>query len=131
MRGWVTKVLGDRGERAAARYLRRQGYRILARQHSDRLGEIDLVARDADTIVFVEVKTRKTAAAGEPVEAVTPHKQKQLTRLALAWLKRRGLLEQRARFDVISILWPAGARDPEIIHYRNAFEPLGVSGMYS
>jgi putative endonuclease len=131
MRRWVTKLLGDRGERASARYLRRQGFRILSRQSSGRLGEIDLIAEDGETIVFVEVKTRSSASAGEPVEAVTLGKQKQLTRLALAWLKRRGLLERRARFDVIAVLWPEGAREPEITHYRNAFEPVGVDGMYS
>lgn len=131
MRGWVSKLLGDRGERAAARYLRQQGWKILARQQSGPLGEIDLIARDGDAIVFVEVKTRTSDAAGEPVEAVTPHKQKQLTRVALAWLKQRRLLECRARFDVIAILWAEGSRQPEIKHYRNAFEAVGVEGMYS
>ena len=53
MRGWLTRWLGDRGERAAARYLRRQGFKILARQHSSRLGEIDLIALDGDCVVFV------------------------------------------------------------------------------
>jgi putative endonuclease len=131
MRGWVTKLLGDRGERAAARYLRRQGFEILARQQAGRLGEIDLIARDGDTIVFVEVKTRTSGAAGNPVEAVTPAKQRQMTRIALAWLKQRGLLECRARFDVVALLWAEGARQPEIKHYRHAFEAAGVEGLYS
>ena len=131
MRGWVTKLLGDRGERAAARYLRRQGFEILARQQAGRLGEIDLIARDGDTIVFVEVKTRTSAVAGDPVEAVTPAKQQQMTRVALAWLKQRGLLECRARFDVVALIWAEGASQPEITHYRHAFEAAGVEGMYS
>lgn len=131
MRGWLTRWLGDRGERAAARYLRRQGFKILARQHSSRLGEIDLIALDGDCVVFVEVKTRRSDAAGHPVEAVTPDKQRQLTRLALAWLKQHNLLEHRARFDIVAILWPEGARHPEIQHYRNAFEPVGFGQMYS
>ncbi|MBW3541984.1 MAG: YraN family protein [Planctomycetes bacterium] len=131
MRGWLKKLLGDRGERAAARFLRRQGLKILARQCSSRLGEIDVIARDGDCVVFVEVKTRRSSAAGDPVEAVTFGKQKQLTRVALSWLKSRGLLEHRARFDIVAVLWPEGARKPEIRHYRNAFEPIGVEGMFS
>ena len=131
MRGWLTRWLGDRGERAAARYLRQQGFKILARQHSSRLGEIDLIALDGDCVVFVEVKTRRSDAAGHPVEAVTLEKQRQLTRLALAWLKQHNLLERRARFDVVAILWPEDSRHPEIQHYRNAFEPVGFGQMYS
>lgn len=91
--GWLTKLLGDRGERAAVRYLKRQGYRVLARQSRSRIGELDIVAMDGSTIVFVEVKTRSSHAAGHPVEAVTPTKQKQLTRAALQWLRSRRLLE--------------------------------------
>ena len=131
MRGLLARWLGDRGERAAARYLRRQGFKILARQHSNRLGEIDLIALDGDCVVFVEVKTRRSDSAGLPVEAVTPEKQRQLTRLALAWLKQHNLLENRARFDVVAILWPENSREPEITHYRNAFEPVGFGQMYS
>jgi putative endonuclease len=128
-RDWLRKLLGDRGERAAVRYLKRKGYRILARQSLSRIGEIDIIARDGDCIVFVEVKTRSSAAAGQPVEAVTLAKQKQLTRAALAWLKRHNLLEGRARFDVISILWSANG-DPVIEHFQNAFEAIGVDGLY-
>ncbi len=131
MRGWLQKWLGDRGERAAARHLRAAGYRILARQHLSSLGEIDLIALDGDCIVFVEVKTRSTLVAGHPVEAVTPAKQKQLTRLALAYLKERRLLECRARFDVVAVIWPEAARRPQIEHFRNAFEPVGTGQMYS
>lgn len=119
--GWLRKLLGDRGERAAVRYLKRLGYRILARQSLSRIGEIDIIALDGDCIVFVEVKTRSSEVAGRPEEAVTPAKQQQLARAALAWLKRRGLLEARSRFDVISIVWkPSEA--PVITHYRHAFE---------
>jgi putative endonuclease len=134
--GWTrrvgTRLFGDRGERAAARHLRRQGMRILARQHRSRLGEIDLIALDRGTVVFVEVKTRRSDAAGRPEEAVTPAKQRQLTRLALEYLKRRGWLGRRsARFDVVAVTWPAGRAKPEITHYRNAFEPVGVESMFS
>ena len=127
-----SRLFGNRGERAAARYLRRQGMRIIARQYRNRLGEIDLVALDDRQVVFVEVKTRHTHAAGRPEEAVTTTKQRQLTRLALGYLKRRGWLETRsARFDVVAVTWPQDQRVPEIVHYRNAFEPTGVDGLYS
>lgn len=119
--GWWRKLFGDRGERLAVSYLRRQGLEILARQSRNRIGEIDIVARDGDTLVFVEVKTRADDGKGHPAEAVTRTKQRQLTRAALAWLKRRGLLECRTRFDVIAIRWQPGG-EPLIEHYRHAFE---------
>lgn len=129
--GWLRRLFGDRGERAAARYLRSQGYRILARQVRNGLGEIDLIAMDGDVIVFVEVKTRSSLVAGHPVEAVDHRKQKQLTRAALSWLKHHRLLDRRGRFDVVAILWQQGS-DPQIQHYRNAFEASAeFGGMYS
>lgn len=131
MAGWLAKLLGEKGERRAARYLRRQGFRILARRYRTQWGEIDLIALDGDCVVFVEVKTRRSDVAGHPVEAVTPAKQQKLTRMALAYLKRHGLLEHRARFDVVAVLWSEGSRNPEIAHYRNAFEPVGSGQMFS
>ena len=131
MRRGLTKRLGDRGERLAARYLRRQGFRILARQWSSRSGEIDLIAADGDCIVFVEVKTRRDDTAGNPVEAVTVKKQAKLTELSLVYLKRNGLLEHRARFDVVTVLSPEGAKQPEVKHFKNAFAPSGFGQMYS
>jgi len=122
--------LGERGERAAERYLKRLGYVILERRARVRWGEIDLVALDGRTVVFVEVKTRRSNEAGAPVEAVDGAKQRRLIRLALAWLKRRGMLDQAARFDILALTWPRGARRPEIVHYRNAFEPTGRGQMF-
>src|SRR6201994_4565555 len=104
-RGWLTRWLGDEGERIAARYLKRQGMKILVRQARSRFGEIDLIAMDGDTIVFVEVKARKGNREGSPAEAVEPRKQSQLTNLALAWLKKRKLLNHRSRFDVVAVRW--------------------------
>lgn len=101
--------MGARGEAAAARYLKRLGYRILVRGDRVRLGEIDLVALDGRTIVFVEVKTRESADSGHPAEAVDSGKQRRLTRLALSFLKRHRLLEYPARFDIVAVTWPAGA----------------------
>jgi putative endonuclease len=125
------RSLGARGERAAERYLRRAGYRIVGRRDRGRLGELDLVAVDGRTVVFVEVKTRTSREAGHPAEAVGPLKQARLTRLALAYLKRHDLLEHRARFDVVAITWPKGSRRPTISHIRNAFEAVGRGQLFS
>ncbi len=118
------KTLGQRGEAAAARYLRRRRYKILARSYRFGRGELDLVVLDGETIVFVEVKTRQSQDAGHPAEAVDTHKQRQLTRLALGFLKRYGLLECPARFDVIAVTWPAQKWLPAIEHIKHAFEAV-------
>ncbi len=130
-RFFPAKSLGQRGEAAAARYLKRRGYKILAR--GDRLdpGELDLVAADRDTIVFVEVKTRQSHDAGHPADAVDAAKQRRLTRLAVTFLKRHRLLERPARFDVIAITWPAGKWFATIEHFKNAFDAVGDWEFYS
>lgn len=125
------KTLGQRGEDAAARYLKRLGYVIVARGTRDNIGEIDLVAVDGRTIVFIEVKTRTTHDAGHPADAVDEAKQRRLTRLAVSYMKRHDLLECRARFDVVAVTWPAGGGRPTVEHYRDAFEPVGFEGMFS
>jgi len=114
----------------AARYLRRKGYKVLYRGLRNPFGEIDLICRDGQTIVFVEVKTRRSDAAGQPFEAVDREKQRHLTRAALAFLKRKGWLQRRARFDVVSILWRDETDPPEIRHFINAFEPIGKGQMF-
>jgi len=125
------KTFGQRGEAAAARFLRRRGYKILAR--GDRLGpgELDLVMLDRKTIVFVEVKTRASDQAGDPAEAVDQEKQRRLTRAAVTFLKRHGLLECPARFDVVAVTWPANVRRPRIEHIVNAFDAAGKWAFYS
>jgi putative endonuclease len=80
--------------------------------------------------VFVEVKTRAGTDAGQPLDAVTPEKQRRLTQAALAFLKYRGLLEERSRFDVVSVVWPADASEPQIEHIVNAFEAVGRGQMW-
>ena len=95
------------------------------------MGELDLVAIDGRTVVFIEVKTRTSHVAGHPAEAVGPQKQKRLTRLALAYLKRHELLECSSRFDVLAITWPDGTRKPKIEHFKNAFEAVGRGQMFS
>jgi putative endonuclease len=124
------KPLGRRGEDTAARYLRKLGYVIVARGHRDNIGEIDLVAVDGRTVVFIEVKTRTTHDAGHPADAVDEAKQRRLTRLALSYLKRHDLLECSARFDVVAVTWPSRGR-PAVEHFKNAFEAAGMDGMFA
>lgn len=121
------RLLGDRGEQEAARYLRRQGLRILHRGYRTNHGEIDLIALDGNVIVFVEVKARRQ---GVPAEAVTTEKQRRLTLAALHFLKKHGLLEQRSRFDIVAIIWPEDDNTPQIEHIRDAFEAVGRGQMF-
>jgi putative endonuclease len=125
------KPLGLRGEEVAARFLKRLGYTIVARGDRLKPGEIDLVAVDRQTVVFVEVKTRESADAGHPSEAVDAAKQRRLTRAAVTFLKRHRLMESPARFDVVAVTWPAGQRRPTIEHFPNAFEAAGRWEFYS
>jgi putative endonuclease len=131
MKGWLRGLLGRRGEQRAASFLAKTGVRVLARGVANQFGEIDLVGLDGETIVFVEVRTRRSLDAGHPAESVTPEKQARLTRAALAFLKQNRLLEHRSRFDVVAILWPDGTKSPQIEHYKNAFEPAGLGQFYS
>lgn len=123
--------LGVRGEMLAEKYLKRLGYKIVARSRRTHLGELDLVAVDGSTVVFVEVKTRESHHAGHPADAVDENKQRRLTRAALGYLKRHNLLECSARFDVVAITWPGGGGQPTIEHFKNAFEPVGQWQMFS
>jgi len=125
MRWRAPLPLGRRGERAAERYLRRHGYVIVARGQRDRIGEIDLVAVQGRTIVFVEVKTRQSPDVFDAIEAVDEEKQRRLTRAALSYLRRHDLLEQSARFDVIAVYWPSGQGHPQLRHFPNAFPAVG------
>ncbi len=127
VRAWLNRLLGRRGEDAAARFLRGGGMKILVRGYRTDFGEIDLIARDGDTLVFVEVKSRRD---GTPAEAVTLEKQRRLTLTAMHFLKAHKLLDQRCRFDVVAIVWPDGARSPRIEHIRNAFEAVGTGQMF-
>jgi putative endonuclease len=136
LRAWLAerfpkKSLGQQGEDAAARFLKRSGFRILARGLDSRLGELDIIAVDGRTIVFVEVKTRRSTDAGHPSEAIDPRKERRMTQAALAYLKARGLLNYPARFDVVAITWPENSRRPAIEHYKNAFSPVGAGQFFS
>ncbi len=113
--------LGDRGERAASRFLRRQGLRVLCRSYKTSRGEIDLIARDGNTLVFIEVKTR---TQGEPAEAVTPEKQVRIVATSKHFLKRYDLLNEpiSCRYDIVAVVWPEGRGKPTIAHHRHAFD---------
>ena len=125
------KPLGRRGEEAAAAFLKRRGYKVLARGNRLRPGELDLVMLDGRTIVFVEVKTRQTQDAGHPSEFVDEAKQRRLSRLAVTFMKRHWILERPARFDVVAVTWPDGRGKPEIEHFLNAFDAVGEWEFYS
>jgi putative endonuclease len=127
VRALMNRLLGERGERLAARHLKRQGMRILLRRYRSEQGEIDLIARDGDTLVFVEVKARRK---GSPVEAVTLEKQRRLTNVSFQFLRRYDLLEVRSRYDVVAIVWPDDRTPPQVEHFRNAFEPVGRGQMF-
>lgn len=122
--------LGKRGELAAERFLLCKGWVIVERGYQDKLGEIDLIAVDDKTIVFVEVKTRTSDHAGNPAEAVDEVKQQHLTKTAIGYLKWHRLTECKVRFDVIAIIWPPQQKHPEVLHYENAFEPVGKFQMF-
>src|SRR5262249_60087509 len=107
-------------ERAAARYLRRQGYRILAQNYRCPQGELDLVALDGTCVVFVEVRSTGSDDVSRPATSVDLVKQRRLTDLAVYYLREHGLLNQAARFDVLALSWPPDRREPAITHYRNA-----------
>ncbi len=118
---WWALLFGNRGERLAANTLKAKGYRILARNCRSRFGELDLIAVDGDTVVFVEVKTRSQSDKGRPEESITPGKQRLLSRAALAWLHKNRMHHCRCRFDVVAIVWREG-QDPSIEHYIAAFD---------
>lgn len=114
--------LGKQGERLAERWLLCRGYLILERNCRTRYSELDLVAVDGRTIVFVEVKTRSGLDRGTPEEAVDDEKQLRISRAAVAYLRKHQLKRVAVRFDVIAIDFAAGKERPRVVHYRSAFE---------
>jgi putative endonuclease len=115
---------GQRGEEIAAAHLRAQGLAVLARNYRCRHGELDLVAREKDgTVVFVEVKERRTTTHGEGFEAVGVGKRSRVLRAAEHYAARHGLFEVRLRFDVISVGWER--ETPRIRWDRGAFDSDG------
>jgi putative endonuclease len=113
--------LGNRGEELASAFLERNGFRIVERNFRCKGGEVDIIARDGKTIVFIEVKSRRTLTYGVPQLAVTPFKQRQISKAALTWLSKKRLHDSPARFDVIAILLE-NYYSHQIEHIRNAFD---------
>ena len=111
---------GKAAETEAAEFLKTQGYKILKVNYRTKLGEIDIIAKDKDTICFVEVKARRSLNLGSPCEAVSLRKQGQIAKVAVYYLKLNRLLGQAARFDVLSILRRDNKSEVSLI--KNAFE---------
>lgn len=110
-----TKVLGASGEVRASNFLEKKGYKILQKNYASKIGEIDLIAMQNKTIVFVEVKMRSSKLFGRPCEAVNYSKQQKIRKVALGFLKQTKNLETPCRFDVIEII------GEKIRHIENAF----------
>jgi putative endonuclease len=114
------KELGKKGEELAVRFLKKRGYRIVDKNYVCKMGEMDIIAKEKDTLVFVEVKTRTSTIFGPPQLAVNPTKQMQLSKVALSYLKAKQLEDVKARFDVVAIL--LGPKGEEIELIKDAFE---------
>ena len=119
--GRDNKTIGARGEEIACAYLKGQKFTIVERNFRCKGGELDIIAREGKTLVFVEVKARRTLSFGPPQMAVTPFKQRQISKAALTWLAQKKQFGTNARFDVVAILLP-DHEVPVIDHIRNAFD---------
>ncbi len=109
---------GTNSEQSASDYLENSGYRILARNVSSKLGEIDIIAMDGETLVFIEVRSRTRSDQVHPAATVTRKKQLQIIRCATAWCQKHRIRDTMIRFDVVAVLGPKG----KIELYQNAFE---------
>jgi putative endonuclease len=112
--------LGKRGEDLALRFLKRNGYKIIEQNYVCKMGEMDIIAQEKDTLVFVEVKTRTSMVFGPPQLAVNPTKQMQLSKVALNFLKEKKREDVKARFDVVAIVLRPTGEEIELI--RDAFD---------
>ncbi|MBQ9408640.1 MAG: YraN family protein [Clostridia bacterium] len=115
-----TRQAGNDGEDFACAYIREQGMKILARNFRFGRDEIDIVAKDGDAVVFIEVKARQSTVMGRPEEAVTAAKRRAIIHAATGYLKQNGLLDSRIRFDVAAIC------GQEIKYIRAAFDGTGA-----
>ena len=111
---------GKKSENLAVWYLKKNGYKILEQNYRTQLGEIDIIAKEKKTIVFVEVKSRKSIRYGNPKWAVTLKKQRKISMVALQYLKSIRQTDARARFDVVAII--SNRDEPQIEIVKNAFE---------
>lgn len=117
------QILGARGEKAAAKHLRRCGYKILLKNFRSGKAEVDIVARQKDWLVFVEVKTRETEQFGAPSETVDRDKQRNLSKAALDYLRMLGNPRIHFRFDIVEVIIAGGSKKPDDIRLiQNAFD---------
>jgi putative endonuclease len=129
---WWRGGFGRRSERAAARFLRKKGWRIVAANLDDRLGELDLLALDGGTLVVVEVRSTESDNLERAAESVDLAKQRRITDATLRFLARKRLLDRiPVRFDVLAVSWPADAREPVFRHISHAFEAVGRFQVYN
>lgn len=115
------RSLGQSGEKIAADFLQGRGYAILARNYRRRTGEIDIIAREGEMLVFIEVKTRSGGTYGSPAAAITPRKQRQISRTAQYYLAEQDLFDTPARFDVVTVIF-GNDQQPEIELLADAFD---------
>ncbi|HTL69746.1 MAG TPA: YraN family protein [Candidatus Eisenbacteria bacterium] len=120
----LAQTLGAVGEELAFHYLISKGYKVLLRNYVCALGEVDLIAKEGGSLVFIEVKTRSTVALGTPAEAVTFRKRHQIVKTASYYLNRFGIRDRACRFDVVSVLLPPGG-EPSIEVIQDAFGERG------
>ncbi|WP_347243335.1 YraN family protein [Thermogutta sp.] len=116
------RILGEASEAAACRFLVQRGYQIVARNVQFRSGELDIVATDGKSWIFVEVRSRRSESDPDIAATVTPAKQHRVIRAALEYLRSSGGPRKPLRFDVITVLWPKdNPGNPEITHWESAF----------
>ena len=128
------KTIGLRGEQEAIRYLRKRGYKIVSHRERILRGDIDIVALDKRTVVFIEVRSKTTTERGHPTETIDTRKKQRICTLANAYIKRHRLEDYSFRLDVVTVLFtgPASIQNrwlfwrsgdsPIIEHFQNAFE---------
>lgn len=125
IRRWLLgdpKKLGRWGERRSCRYLRGKGYRLITQNFRCKTGEVDLVMADGDSMVFVEVKTRRDEHQTRAIEAVNFNKRQRLSRAANRFVRKYKIVDKPLRFDIVTVVLGAKG-SPEIRHYKNAFVP--------
>jgi len=115
------KELGEKAEGLAEAFFIEKGYHVLERNYRVKCGEIDLILEDRSQVIFVEVKSRSSAKYGQPQEAITYHKKRQIIRVAKWYLQKKGYLDREIRFDVLAIRF-YGTGKPTIEHIPWAFE---------
>lgn len=115
------KILAEKGELVAAKFLKKKGYNILQRNYRRKAGEIDIICYDHGSIVFVEVKTRGSDSYGAPELSVTEAKKSQIIKVASYYIAEKKIEGIDVRFDVVSVFYPPAKKHPTITLYKNAF----------